>query len=1011
MPPKPSNVNIPIDESDPQSSCKRKCPSSRLQTHPSPPTSAAYFSAYEDSMKMFQAATNSITKQNPTHGASKSMTPTANPGPTSASMCRVTPLPQSSTKRVSTMQAIHLWQLYQQIEALRPRYHQNAPSSEPSHLPDPGGPSMFSGDIKEELAAGGGNVSSLTSPKAVKEPFIVQYPLYARDLDRISVEQKLSRHVHRRAAAAQRWNRDVIPGLIRLYMEHIRESQRGQLPTSPVPHTCSCNGIGVMKQVTAVYMDHEYMLGLILVQKLIIVHLGLDYVQLRICPCAPAPVQLVKQGLFPCSPVYPALAVSLDMLEFVSTLFVHLAPNETAWADALTSFLARPIPGPVLSRDPDDRGDIPPETIMLPIIDDSTPITNRLYISALSPNMNSSRSHAIAPPVPNPDLHTHFNTHSVLSDYLHSRCPLCFGGDVSGGGKLPNFFLCLDACFAIRRNKDYDRRPGHKKQPGIQDPCIVPPGTREIAPKFSGDLESKDGDRVKTPGECFSDTGVMAGVCRHDRVVMWANMWTPGEQQFYALNENLSWSLGQLLLTQSYSQLQTSFMRWVCQLWYKSSEGGCLGLTDGEGSNALWNDLRHLIQSPCRCLVGKRVKATKARLIIAQEKRARIPLSDEFLQSQFEEQRAYQSRPLERQSKKKGFLAVEKILAVHQRLDAAWDLVEALQKQLIAIPVSDTIATWNEQEDDLTAILKLGDPVSYDNLKKMKDHPWFEHQLNMRALKARILAKACQRNFEAHNLTDHSTAEHTNKALKRRYRSIKNLVTDYNKRRLIIPPPIEMKGLFSLDVDNDIWQDIGLADDEFGGQVPPWLGDEDVRNGIQIVQEIMNCHDELYLCECEQSSLQHWFNDESAALIAVLQASKEDADLQFFLWEHAQWLIDLGKRWGCSIDALAPNVAQSEVGQSEVRQMDSGPWRREVDSSDDDEEFELEPQPVIADPVLLAATDLLHEGHSDDMGSSAEGPWAPKMLQGPGPLDQYLSPPEPIQVSPQGHQGPHGLYI
>ncbi|KAF9517886.1 hypothetical protein BS47DRAFT_1290429, partial [Hydnum rufescens UP504] len=109
----------------------------------------------------------------------------------------------------------------------------------------------------------------------------------------------------------------------------------------PVPHTCSCDGVGVMKQVTVVYMDREYMLSLILVQKLIIVHLGLDYMQLCICPCAPAPVQLVKRGLFPCSPVYPALAVSLNMLEFVSTLFVHLAPNETAWADALTSFLAR----------------------------------------------------------------------------------------------------------------------------------------------------------------------------------------------------------------------------------------------------------------------------------------------------------------------------------------------------------------------------------------------------------------------------------------------------------------------------------------------------------------------------------------------------------------------------------------------------------------------------------------------------------------------------------------------
>ena len=112
-------------------------------------------------------------------------------------------------------------------------------------------------------------------------------------------------------------------------------------------------------------------------------------------------------------------------------------------------------------------------------------------------------------------------------------------------------------------------------------------------------------------------------------------------------------------------------------------------------------------------------------------------------------------------------------MAVCQCLDTACDLVEALQKQLIAVPVSDAIATWNKvgeitsalaeqekvvlclskQDIDLTAVLKLGDPVSYNNLEKMKDHPWFEHQLNMRALKARIIAKACQKNFKAHNLT------------------------------------------------------------------------------------------------------------------------------------------------------------------------------------------------------------------------------------------------------------------
>ncbi|KAF9520939.1 hypothetical protein BS47DRAFT_1286698, partial [Hydnum rufescens UP504] len=88
----------------------------------------------------------------------------------------------------------------------------------------------------------------------------------------------------------------------------------------------------------------------------------------------------------------------------------------------------------------------------------------------------------------------------------------------------------------------------------------------------------------------------------------------------------------------------------------------------------------------------------------------------------------------------------------------------------------------------------------------------------------------------------------------------------------VIPPPINIKGLFNLDVDNDIWQDVGLVDDKFEGKVLPWLGDEDVQNGIQLVQELTNCRDELSLCERELYSLQLWFEEESAALMAALGA-------------------------------------------------------------------------------------------------------------------------------------------
>src|SRR5260221_3263662 len=50
------------------------------------------------------------------------------------------------------------------------------------------------------------------------------------------------------------------------------------------------------------------------------------------CSCLPAHVQLVSLSLFPCSPMYPWMAISIDMLKFISELFVNMPPNERAWA-------------------------------------------------------------------------------------------------------------------------------------------------------------------------------------------------------------------------------------------------------------------------------------------------------------------------------------------------------------------------------------------------------------------------------------------------------------------------------------------------------------------------------------------------------------------------------------------------------------------------------------------------------------------------------------------------------
>ena len=61
--------------------------------------------------------------------------------------------------------------------------------------------------------------------------------------------------------------------------------------------------------------------------------------KIHYCQCYPAPLQLLQRGLFPCTPTAPTLAVDLKMLEFTCKLFLRVAPNNTAWCDALESFL------------------------------------------------------------------------------------------------------------------------------------------------------------------------------------------------------------------------------------------------------------------------------------------------------------------------------------------------------------------------------------------------------------------------------------------------------------------------------------------------------------------------------------------------------------------------------------------------------------------------------------------------------------------------------------------------
>jgi hypothetical protein len=89
------------------------------------------------------------------------------------------------------------------------------------------------------------------------------------------------------------------------------------------------------------------------------------------------------------------------------------------------------------------------------------------------------------------------------------------------------------------------------------------------------------------------------------------------------------------------------------------------------------------------------------------------------------------------------------------------------------------------------------------------------------------------------------------------------------------PSKIEAKALFALDVDDEIWQDVGLDDDVPGTEPPPWLANNDVRDGIKALLERDRCLEEEARLQHECRSMQEWFSEEWRIIDLLLTATSE----------------------------------------------------------------------------------------------------------------------------------------
>jgi hypothetical protein len=136
-----------------------------------------------------------------------------------------------------------------------------------------------------------------------------------------------------------------------------------------------------------------------------------------------------------------------------------------------------------------------------------------------------------------------------------------------------------------------------------------------------------DEKRQKASTQFFADTGLMALLCRHDRVLWLVNMTSPGEKQHYVLallqrlfnhlpapiTVGVLYDIGCQLerscrkwdfladviarITFGISVFHAYGHQWPCQIVYHPRKREGFGLSDGEGCERFWSAIKKLIPS------------------------------------------------------------------------------------------------------------------------------------------------------------------------------------------------------------------------------------------------------------------------------------------------------------------------------------------------------------------------------------------------------------------------------
>ncbi|TEB22292.1 hypothetical protein FA13DRAFT_1921014 [Coprinellus micaceus] len=575
----------------------------------------------------------------------------------------------------------------------------------------------------------------------------------------------------------------------------------------------------------------------------------------------------------------------------------------------------------------------------------------------------------------------------TLLEYLSSCWPLCFGGTVEHDDIAPvDVIVCLDTCFTQKRRtpargsgcdapvrhprsvfltegelRDAKHlvelaRPPRAPATAMNAADSVKEGmklSQSVPDTCSESFKAADENRLKASPTFFSDTGLMALLCHHDRVLWLANVTTPGEQQFYVIalilklfkaiphhmTVGILYDIGCQLhrscvkwdfipdfidrIVWGISVFHTYGHQWPCQLIYHLRKCVRFGLSDGEGCERFWSSIQGLIPSlhvsgyhqrifsldlqidflrdnglnDLATWLVRKWMACQGKKLGAEGVLAKSDLSIRELEVLWADQVEVQTRSLVAETAGLAKAAIKK--SITKEIDSLDRMVKAGS------------ADVGDLEDVMVQIRrKRGELGVSDraNLKQMESSQY---------LKLRIQAKLQNHKFELERFNRvylHTTAserrltDHIKSQVSRHEPTIVKVAQCFNMlvdeleslvhkrqapRHAVAPKHLNRDSLFPLGVDDPIWNDHGL--DETDTDAPRWLGDDEVQGCITAMLTVDHCEEEECHLIREAVLLQSWYTSKWECLDHAIHRSQDG--FRHYLERKHEHLVYLGASW------------------------------------------------------------------------------------------------------------------